>query len=175
MRPLSHDAVLAMMTHTGEIRWNDRARRPGLHFFHHGEWVIGENSERPCVYAWVAIRDGQAPEIIYVGKAGSGLQTRCVQHANGFRYSTGKGGENGRFVLSVLEEARIDVYALWPEPMRFNGEEISSHSSVEDYLLAVTSPPPCLNREARRKAQSGTRLAAQDSDVHGDDRTIDLG
>lgn len=146
-RQLSHADVLAMMKPVGSIVRSDVLRLPGLCF--HYAWdhdLSWADHLKPCVYAWVEAA-GADRAIIYIGKAGGGLQPRCDQHERGFRSERGSGPGHAAAIRRALGAGHaLEVHVMWPEPVEFRGERIASHSSVEDWLIARTHPRPARNR-----------------------------
>lgn len=128
MSILTHADVIAMMEPIGRIAVEG------------GRVVVAIDTadDRPAVYAWVV---GQ--EVIYIGKAGRGLKRRAAQWQQGFR-GTGRGGAQA---ARLIERGKsVTWMAMWPEDVAFRGTMIPSHSSVEDWLIEVTTPRPERNR-----------------------------
>lgn len=100
----------------------------------------------PCVYLWVEEPPQSTPVVLYIGKAGSTLALRCRQHSQGFR-GADRGKAHAEKLTAIIKRgSKVGIYAMWPEPVPFAGERIPSHSSVEDWLIAVTTPKPEQNR-----------------------------
>ena len=126
---LTHAEVIAMMEPVGEIAPGPEGLIINLH----------STDPRPAVYAWV---DGS--EVLYIGKAGRNLRARSGNWRAGFRGTTGRGSAQARF---LVERGRnVTWMAFWPEPLLFRGQEIASHSSVEEWLIATVDPTPLMNR-----------------------------
>jgi len=117
---------------------------------------IQHSDERPCVYAWVEEQPGGNKRILYIGKSGLSLEKRHSQHATGFQHS--KRGQSHRSVLEVLllANARVSVWVMHPEPFRWEGYEVPSHASVEEFLIRTIQPTPERNSQARRSSKMET-------------------
>ncbi len=107
---------------------------------------VDVKSDGPCVYLWVEELPHSAPVVLYIGKAGSTLARRCYQHSQGFRGANRGKAHAEQLVARIKSGSRIGIYGLWPDPVPFAGEMIASHSSVEDWLIGVTTPKPERNR-----------------------------
>jgi hypothetical protein len=145
---LSHSQILEMMEPAGALAISHRFNPPQLRF------SIERNDPGPCVYAWVHWDNDHAPIILYIGKAGKDLKTRCDAHEKGFRDTKGKGSANGQQVREFLLNGEVKLYATWPQPVPFEGRLIPSHSSVEDWLLASVDCAPVINKEAAIRARA---------------------
>lgn len=113
------------------------------------DWLhakVDVKHDGPCVYLWVEEPADSAPAILYIGKAGSTLARRCYQHAQGFRGANRGKSHADELIPKLKSGSTIGIYAHWPDPVPFMGEMIPSHSSVEDWLLSVTTPKPARNR-----------------------------
>ena len=60
----------------------------------------------PMVYAWCGVKQNSR-EILYVGKAGSGVNVRLNQHESGFKYS-----KTGQKNLQLLLEKTAQGYTI---------------------------------------------------------------
>ena len=129
MAVLSHAEVIAMMEPVGEIAPGSDGLIINLH----------SPDPRPAVYAWV-----DDDEVLYIGKAGRNLRARSGNWRAGFRGTTGRGSAQAKFLIE--RGKTVTWMAFWPEPLLFRGQEIASHSSVEEWLIASTNPTPVMNR-----------------------------
>lgn len=150
MRRLSHADVIAMFERVGEIvlRTEASLTNPGPDQKPFN-WLIPDahpTNDGACVYLWVEEKPDCAPVVLYIGKAGSTLVRRCRQHAAGFRGVNRGKAHADDLIKKIKGGSTIGIYGLWPAPMRFMGEMIPSHSSIEDWLIAVTKPKPARNR-----------------------------
>ena len=129
MPSLTHRDIIEMMEPVGEIAPGPDGLVVTLH----------STDPRPAVYAWV---DGD--EVLYIGKAGRNLRARSGNWRAGFRGTSGRGSAQAQV---LRERGRLVTWmAFWPEPLLFRGQEIASHSSVEEWLIASTDPTPIINR-----------------------------
>lgn len=155
MDRLSHNNILAMMEPVGYVSDLSVGPSKRLWFaFNAGRPRWASEDRVPCVYAWVISTDTSGREIIYIGKAGKGLVARCRQHEQGFRGKDGKGKSNGDRLIEYMSRAKVELFAMWPEPALFRSIPIPSHSAVEDWLLSAVEPPPKLNKEAAIRARA---------------------
>lgn len=129
MERLTYRDTIKMMEPVGEI-----APRPdGLIV------TLHSTDPRPAVCAWV---DGD--EVLYIGKAGRNLRARPGNWRAGFRGASGRGSARAQV---LRERDRLVTWmAFWPEPLLFRSQEIASHSSVEEWLIASTDPNPIMGR-----------------------------
>ncbi|MDG3039809.1 hypothetical protein [Roseicyclus marinus] len=104
-------------------------------------------TKEPSVYLWIAERVGQEKiEVLYVGKAGKGVEQRSNQHQAGFRGSV-TGRKNALVLLEILSDVntRIRVFARRADTAELFGTCVSLYSSEEEALCAVLRPR--LNRQ----------------------------
>lgn len=105
-------------------------------------------STEPAVYMWVAHADGaDQGEILYVGKAGRGIERRCAQHQGGFTGSS-TGRKNAAALTEILSASAITVtvMARQSDTTELFGQTVSLYSTEEDALCARFAPR--LNRAA---------------------------
>ena len=81
---------------------------------------------RPCIYLWVIKSDDQNfnKKVLYVGKAGKGLNNRMKQHVKGDLKVQNAGGsisgENKRNILyELLKDNKHEVVVYFKEALRF--------------------------------------------------------
>ncbi|PFG53745.1 hypothetical protein ATG98_2897 [Marinobacter sp. LV10R520-4] len=101
-----------------------------------------KSSESPSVYVWASLRrDADEYEVLYVGKAGKGIDQRCSQHQGGFTNS-GTGRKNAEALKAILdvEGAEIHVFSRESKTTEIFGQKISLYSVEEDALCAVLNP-----------------------------------
>jgi hypothetical protein len=104
--------------------------------------------KNPSVYVWASLRlDDNEYEVLYVGKAGKGIDRRCSQHQGGFTNS-GTGRKNAEVLKAILnvEGAAIHVFSRESKTTEIFGQEVSLYSVEEDALCAALNPR--LNRAA---------------------------
>ena len=79
----------------------------------------------PCIYLWVIESDDQNfnEKVLYVGKAGKGLNNRMKQHEGGFKGPNAGGsisGKNKRNILyELLKDNKHEVVVYFKEALRF--------------------------------------------------------
>lgn len=151
MRRLSHSDIIAMFSRVGQIKLftEDNIVDWGGSEPHPINWLIADarvKEDRPCVYLWVEEAPDQTMTVLYIGKAGTTLSRRCREHSQGFR-GAGRGRAHAEALIPKIKAgSQIGIYAHWPKPVRFAGELIPSHSSVEDWLISAIQPKPVRNR-----------------------------
>jgi len=93
----------------------------------------------PMVYAWCGVKQNKR-EILYVGKAGGGVNVRLNQHEGGFKYSK-TGQRNLQLLLEKTNRGYvIEVYSRKSETKNFFGVETSLYSTEEEALISLLSP-----------------------------------
>lgn len=102
----------------------------------------------PCVYIWASCADETITgttkfNIIYVGKAGKGIEIRCVQHANGFRNSP-TGRKNAEALKKILGDNNnprfIHVFRRKSKTHIIAGINVSLYASEEDAFCQLFTP-----------------------------------
>ena len=104
--------------------------------------------KNPSVYVWASLSSGANEyEVLYVGKAGKGIDQRCSQHQSGFTNS-GTGRKNAEALKATLdvEGAEIHVFSRESRTIEIFGQEVLLYSVEEDALCAALNPR--LNRAA---------------------------
>lgn len=100
----------------------------------------------PSVYVWLAEHcDQNDAEVLYVGKAGKGVERRIGQHQNGFLNSK-TGQKNAKFLSEVLSVngVSVSVWARVANTQILFEQEVSLYSAEEEALCAKLQPT--LNR-----------------------------
>ena len=100
----------------------------------------------PSVYVWLAEHgDQNDSEVLYVGKAGKGVERRIGQHQNGFVNSK-TGQKNAKFLSEVLSVngVSVSVWARVANTQSLFGQEVSLYSAEEEALCVKLQPT--LNR-----------------------------
>lgn len=96
----------------------------------------------PCVYIWAARLPRQdGLEVIYVGKAGKGIERRCKQHEAGFKHS-GTGRKNADALRQLLEgnQCELLVFARVSDVRDLFGIPTSLFAAEEDALCRLLVP-----------------------------------
>lgn len=101
---------------------------------------LRQGKELPSIYTWVACSPGGEYTTLYVGKAGKGINIRCVQHASGFiTSSTGK--KNASELMNYLQLGfNIRVYARHSDVYKIFGKNVSLYSAEENALCVLLNP-----------------------------------
>ena len=98
------------------------------------------SSKKPTIYAWVSPIDESTFDLLYVGKAGYGVQRRMDQHMGGFVNST-TGRKNRELINGLLAQNRaVQVFARESEKRAVLGVEVSLYSAEEEAMCQVFSP-----------------------------------
>ena len=93
----------------------------------------------PMVYAWCGVKQNSR-EILYVGKAGSGVNVRLNQHESGFKYSK-TGQKNLQLLLEKTAQGyTIEVCSRKSKSTNIFGVETSLYSTEEEALINLLSP-----------------------------------
>jgi len=101
---------------------------------------VGDSTNRASVYVWVASKAGSDCRVLYVGKAGKGVDLRCTQHMGGF-VNSGTGRKNASELKRYLDAGYdVRVYARESSVMEIFGQAVSLYSAEEDALCAALSP-----------------------------------
>jgi hypothetical protein len=89
------------------------------------------------VYMWVLEKNKQPREILYIGRAGKTLKSRCNQHLGGFRGGSNSGKRNAEVILLKLKEkgASIGVYSRYSRQLTILGQRGISLSHAEEAAL----------------------------------------
>ena len=100
-----------------------------------------ENDARSSVYMWLSPRGGSTDfDVLYIGKAGFGVDRRLRQHQGGFINSQA-GRENRRLITELMNSGRqVLVYRRVSEVRNVLGYEISLYSAEEQALCERFSP-----------------------------------
>ena len=101
---------------------------------------LKESKKLPSIYIWLQPLDNDNYKILYVGKAGRGVDVRFSQHERGFIESaTGK--KNAKLIREVLNENNnIEIYSKTSETICFFNQKIYAYSSEEEAFAAAYSP-----------------------------------
>jgi len=101
---------------------------------------LKESKKLPSIYIWLQPLDNNNYKILYVGKAGRGVDVRFSQHERGFIESaTGK--KNAKLIREVLNENNnIEIYSKTSETICFFNQKIYAYSSEEEAFAAAYSP-----------------------------------
>src|SRR5210317_2488479 len=85
---------------------------------------LKESKKLPSIYIWLQPLDNDNYKILYVGKAGRGVDIRFSQHERGFIESaTGK--KNAKLIREVLNENNnIEIYSKTSETICFFNQKI---------------------------------------------------
>ena len=128
-----------------------------LQFYPTHEWVekgatvkarVVENNhqkgsqKKPMVYMWLTPlgENSDSFRLLYVGKAGSGISQRNLQHEGGFVNSK-TGQKNLELIREVLStKAPVLIYSRISDRLSILGQEISIYSAEEEALCARFSP-----------------------------------
>ena len=116
------------------------------------EWLslyVPQTEDQPGVYAWVEEQEGREPIILYIGSTSQSVWRRHRNHDGGLRRSSVGKRHLERISKRIREGRAVTVWAYYPKPVRFEGERIAIHRSLEEHLLATIEPKPALNREGR--------------------------
>jgi hypothetical protein len=106
-------------------------------------------SKESCVYMWATPINDEKLDIIYIGKAGSGVSIRLKQHEAGFRNS-GTGKKNLLALKELIDEGkRVFVYSRVSDKVTLFDVEVSQYSTEEEALIERLSP--WLNRARMTK------------------------
>ena len=101
----------------------------------------------PSVYAWMAMGEEQGEDrgdLLYIGKAGSGVAARARQHEGGFIKSS-SGRQNAVALGAVLEQGgSVAVLTRVSGTIERFGQVVSAVAIEEEALIAKFQPP--LNR-----------------------------
>ena len=93
----------------------------------------------PMVYAWCGVKNDSL-EVLYIGKAGSGVDLRLNQHEGGFKYSK-TGQKNLKLLLDKSAQGyAIEVHSRKAETKTIFGVETSLYSSEEEAFINLLSP-----------------------------------
>ena len=93
----------------------------------------------PMVYAWCGVKQNSR-EILYVGKAGGGVDVRLNQHEGGFKNSK-TGQKNLQLLLGKSAQGyAIEVYSRKAETINIFGVETSLYSTEEEAFINLLSP-----------------------------------
>jgi len=93
----------------------------------------------PMVYAWCGVKQNSR-EILYVGKAGGGVDMRLNQHEGGFKNSK-TGQKNLQLLLEKTAQGyAIEVYSRKAETINIFGVETSLYSTEEEAFINLLSP-----------------------------------
>lgn len=116
----------------------------GLVFRSHPNATLSENLEedtRPAVYMWLSPAAGTNDfDVLYVGKAGYGINRRISQHQSGFTHSNA-GRDNRRRITEWLTMGRsIEVYRRVSAVHRLFGQDVSLYSTEEQALCISYAP-----------------------------------
>jgi len=106
------------------------------------------HSNDPMVYLWVVPKDDDMFDVLYVGKAGFGINRRLRQHQSGF-VSSGTGRKNLQYIYSVLADTnnKIYVYARRSKFSRLFSVTMNMYSLEEEVFIEKFNP--LLNRAQR--------------------------
>jgi len=98
-------------------------------------------NEEPSVYVWVATKDGEKDAVVlYVGKAGKGVDKRCGEHKNGFKNSKA-GQANAAALLKYLGNGyQVSVYERVSQHTEMFGQTVPMHSTEEEALILLLDP-----------------------------------
>lgn len=102
----------------------------------------GSPSNSPAVYLWVAHkREDDTGEVLYVGKAGKGVERRVGQHQNGFTNS-GTGRKNAAALCEVIKDEGLSVTVMsrTSETVTLFGKTVSMYSTEENALCELFGP-----------------------------------
>jgi len=99
------------------------------------------HDDRPAVYMWLSpLMEIAEFDVLYIGKAGYGVDRRISQHQGGFTHS-GTGRDNRRLITELLRAGRsIEVYRRVSSVHQLFGQEISLYSAEEQALCERYSP-----------------------------------
>lgn len=95
------------------------------------------------VYAWTAShpdKQSGTVQVLYVGKAGRGIDARLRQHEGGFTHSC-TGRSNAALLREVLRaDARVSVFVRRSDTVELFGATVSLYAAEEDALCRVLKP-----------------------------------
>ena len=87
------------------------------------------------VYMWLEISPKQAVHIVYIGKAGKTLATRCKQHTGGFRRSVTGTKHAARIRAGIEMGKNHEVWVRKSDVMMLFGEPNISMDEIEEKAL----------------------------------------
>jgi hypothetical protein len=124
--------------HTHNIELSDEAGRVPM-FVNHK--LV---NQEPSIYIWAAPIDDQTFKVLYIGKAGYGLNKRFIQHASGFKHSV-TGMKNASLITShITSGGKIEVFVKIADKITLFGKEVSLYSTEEEAFCEAF--PPLWNR-----------------------------
>jgi hypothetical protein len=120
-------------------------------FIKKGNIVIKKNQTHPIfelfsrteeaegnVYMWIVETKGKPSQVLYIGKAGTTISLRVLQHTSGFKgTSRSKIGEsNAAKLVSLLKKkAKISLYVRHSQRMKILDQKNISLCDVEEKAL----------------------------------------
>jgi predicted GIY-YIG superfamily endonuclease len=93
--------------------------------------LLNNSEDHGFVYLWIECTDKQN-QVVYVGKAGKTLKSRCAQHQNGFVKSTTGKSHSTRLRTGIEVGKRYDIYAKKSANGKVLDEEDISMACVEE-------------------------------------------
>ena len=145
--------------------------------------LVKAASKAPSVYVWVLEHAASAmAQVLYVGKAGKGVERRFGQHQNGFVNSK-TGQKNGKFLTKALsdEKASVSVWTRVADTQTLFGQDVSLYSAEEEALCAKLQPElnravfPDIASKVDIKASAPLGVASEaDIEISGASDIIDL-
>lgn len=117
--------------------------------------------EKASVYVWASKKKYDSElTILYVGKAGYGLQRRLSQHKGGIKHGV-NGRKKGELIQQEINSGRdIFIYYRYSEIQEIFGQNVSSYSLEENALYLALSPKwnkagfPIINRDEEMQSES---------------------
>ena len=101
---------------------------------------LKESKKLPSIYIWLQPLENDNYKILYVGKAGRGVDVRFSQHERGVIEST-TGKKNAKLIREVLNEDNIiEIYSKTSDTICFFDQKIYAYSSEEEAFAAAYSP-----------------------------------
>jgi len=101
---------------------------------------LKETKKLPSIYLWLQPLENDNYKILYVGKAGRGVDIRFSQHERGFVEST-TGKKNAKLIREILNEKNnIEIYSKISKTICFFDQKIYAYSSEEEAFAIKYSP-----------------------------------
>ena len=105
---------------------------------------LSASGKHASVYVWLACKPQGEYKVLYVGKAGKGVDLRCAQHMGGF-VNSGTGRKNATELIRYLSDGfEVRVYARKSNTLNIFGLDVSLYAAEEDALCEALNP--VLNR-----------------------------
>lgn len=93
----------------------------------------------PSIYIWVSPVDEKNYELLYVGKAGHGINIRLSQHMGGFNHSS-SGQKNKELIVEKLKTQSIQVFTRLSARQTLFDVTVSLYSAEEEAFCLAYNP-----------------------------------